>query len=384
MPGAVAERPALVLAGGGHAHALVLLQWIRRGGPAADITLVCDTDRAPYSGMLPGEVAGVYAQDQTHIDLPKLCRAAGVRFVQARITGIDRTARQLQLDGQSPLAYDWLSLNLGATPQLQAAGAAQHALPVKPIAGFRQRWQALRLRALAHDGDLRIAVVGAGAAGVELALALQTRLASERAAAGRQGRLELTLLSAGPTVLPGFPAAVQQGMADLLVQRGIRVRCAARVETVQADRLRTVTGEWLPTDAVLWVTQAGAAPWLATTGLALDSGGFVQVQRSLRCVNDARVLAAGDMASVEGLTLAKSGVVAVRQAPVLAANLGHALAGRPLQDWTPQRHWLAILATGDGSAVAVRGRWHVQGRWVWRWKDWIDRRFMQAFEEASR
>jgi selenide,water dikinase len=371
--------PSIVLAGGGHAHALVLHAWARRP-PRAQVTLVSEAPFAAYSGMLPGEVAGHYRAEETRIDLARLCRDAGAAFVEARVTGIDRSARQLLVAGGGAVPYTLLSLNVGAVPGLAAPGAAEHATPVKPVASFRERWEALRRRVLQRTGPATLAVVGAGAAGVELALALQWRLQREL---GPARGLRVHLLDGAPVLLPSFPPRARRAVLRLLAQRGIDVHLGSPVEAVGAGFLRTAGGLRLEADEIVWVTQAQAPAWLRDTGLALDGAGFVRVQPELRSVTDPCVFAAGDVASVEGLPPRKSGVVAVRQAPVLARNLVRTLAGEPLQVWQPQRHWLSILAAGDRYAVATRGPFTVAGRWVWHWKDRIDRRFVRQFEGGA-
>ena len=368
----------VVLAGGGHTHALVLREWARRP-PPAEVTLVSDTETMSYSGMLPGEIAGHYRADQTQVDLAASCRAAGARLVVGRAAGIDRASRRLLLEDGASLPYTLLSLNVGATSLLQARGAADHAVAVKPIATFRERWEGMHQRLLARRAPATLAVVGGGAAGVELALAAQWRLRQD--SPGQPVRLHL--VEAGDTLLPAFPARVQHRFSALLAQRGIELHLGAPVDAVTPGRLLLADGRELAADEVLWVTQAGAAGWLRGSGLALDDQGFVRVDTSLRSVDDAAVFAAGDIASIEGERLRKSGVVAVRQAPVLAANLQRALADEPLLRWRPQRHWLSIVSTGGRHAVAVRGRWSLSGRWVWRWKDWIDRRFVGQFPMGS-
>ncbi len=372
----------LVLVGGGHTHALVLRELVRRPLPQARITLVCDTSWAPYSGMLPGQVAGHYGHGDTHIDLERLCRAARARLLVGVAAGIDRGAQRLVLAGAPAVPYHLLSLNIGATPRMQASGAGEHAVAVKPIGSFHARWQALLDRVRRHDGLTTLAIVGAGAAGVELALALQHRLQQELRGMGRDpAQLRLHLFSGSGTVLPTHNARVQRRFERVLAQRGIVVH-RARVEQVHAGGLRTDRGTALQADEVIWATQAGAAGWLGDTGLALDGGGFVRVQPTLQSLSDGAIFAAGDVASVEGQSLEKAGVVAVRQGPVLAANLRRRVLGQPLVAWRPQRRWLSLISTGDRYAVASRGPFSASGRWVWHWKDAIDRRFMRQFTEG--
>jgi selenide,water dikinase len=135
----------------------------------------------------------------------------------------------------------------------------------------------------------------------------------------------------------------------------------------------------LPVDAALWATGAAPAAFLRETGLALDAGGFVEIDATLRSTSHPEVFAAGDVASMRGTPRPKSGVYAVRQGPPLARNLAAALAGGALAAYRPQREALALITTGERYAVATRGGLTLQGAWVWRWKDWIDRRFMARY-----
>src|SRR5690606_33779204 len=139
-------------------------------------------------------------------------------------------------------------------------------------------------------------------------------------------------------------------------------------------------GEILDFDRLFWCAQAGAPPWLREAGLACDGEGFVRVDACLRSLSHPKVFAAGDIASFDPRPLAKAGVYAVRQAPVLFGNLRRALLGRPLRAYRPQRRFLSLLALGGKRAVGSRGDLSFRGAWVWRWKNRIDRRFMRRFE----
>ncbi len=373
----------VVLVGGGHSHALLLRGLVDRPWPGARLTLVSDGTQTLYSGMLPGCVAGLYRWEEAQIDLRALCRAAGAALLQSAAVGIDRGARTVRLADGTSAPYDLLSLDVGAVPKMEAPGAAEHAVGAKPFMRFKFRWTALLERALRHEGRLAVAVVGAGAAGVELALAVQHRLQAELRRRGADAaRLEVHLVSAGEQLLPGHNDSVRRRLGAALRGRGIALHLGERVAEVGAGSLRTVSGLVLAADEIVWATGAGAPAWLRGTGLALDDQGFVQVQASLRSVNDARVFAAGDVASLQGQRLQKAGAVAVHQAPVLARNLRAALEGRALQAWQPKPHWLALIGTGGRHAVASRGGFSAGGRWVWLWKDWLDRRFMRKFAFA--
>jgi selenide,water dikinase len=373
----------IVLVGGGHSHVGVLRRFAMRPEPGVRLTLICTDPHTPYSGMLPGYIAGHYTYDEVHIDLSRLAQWAGARFIHAEVTGLDRVRRQVLLRDRPPLAYDLVSINTGATPQThRVPGAAQSVVSVKPINQFNQRWLALLERVRTHPGRTTLAVVGAGAGGVELTLAMQWRLRAELRALGRDAdELEFHLFSADALILPTHHARVRRHFDDVLAARGVQVHRGAPVAEVAPGRLRAKNGEWLEADEIVWVTRAGGAPWLQGTGLALDGDGFLCVGATLQSTSDERVFAAGDVASLQGRPLEKAGVFAVRMGRPLADNLRAAARGEALRAWKPQRRWLALISTGDRHAVASRGALGFAGDWVWRWKDWIDRRFMRRFSE---
>jgi selenide,water dikinase len=381
-----AESPILrdiVLIGGGHSHAVALRMWAMRPVPGARLTLICTDTETPYSGMLPGFIAGHYDCEDIHIDVRRLAEFAGARYYRDEVVGIDRAERRVICRHRPPVAYDLLSINIGSTPRLgHVAGADAHAVPVKPIRQFGERWRALLERVRQHAGPTTVAVVGAGAGGVELALAMHYRLGRELRARGRDpAELAVHLFSAGPEILPTHNRAVRRAFEGVLAERGIAVHRDAEVVEVAPGRLRTRRGETLAADEVVWVTQAGGAAWLGATGLALDEAGFIRVTDSLRTETDPRIFAAGDCASMIGRPLEKAGVFAVRMGPVLAENLRRSLLDQPLKAYRPQRRWLALISTGDRHAIASRGALFARGDWVWRWKDRIDRRFMERFSD---
>ncbi|HSG74704.1 MAG TPA: selenide, water dikinase SelD [Burkholderiales bacterium] len=380
------DQPVLrdiVLVGGGHSHVGVLRRFGMKPMPGVRLTLICRDTHTPYSGMLPGYIAGHYAYDEVHIDLARLAQFAGARFFRDEVVALDRGARKAICRSRPPVTYDRLSINIGSTPRVQdVPGAAEHAVPVKPIHDFNARWLALLERVRAHPGKARIAVVGAGAGGVELALAMQHRLRHELRARGRDpGDIEFHLLDAGPRILPTHNAAVRRTFERVLRARGVVMHTDAGVVQVSPGRLRTSRGDALDVDEIVWVTRACGARWLRDTGLELDADGFIRVAETLQTLTDPDIFAAGDIASMVDHPLEKAGVFAVRQGPPLAENLRRAVTGRQLARYRPQRRWLALISTGDKSAVASRGLLYLRGDWVWRWKDWIDRRFMRRFGE---
>ncbi len=372
----------LVLLGGGHSHVAVLKRFGMKPLPGVRITIVCRDLQAPYSGMLPGFIAGHYTFDEAHIELGPLARFAGARFYHDQVVGLDLVERKVLCAGRPPVAYDVLSINIGSAPITNSVpGAEGNVVPVKPIDGFVEAWERVRDRILAHAGPARIAVVGAGAGGVEIALAVQYRLRQLLAAQDRDpGLLEIHIFTDTDDILPTHNRFVRSKFNRVLRRRGVQIHTGARVERVEPGRL--IRGAQSHAfDEILWVTMAGAPPWLAEAGLQVGEMGFVQVDECLRASGQEDVFAAGDVADMVDHPRPKSGVFAVRQGRPLADNLRRRLLGRPLRPFRPQSQFLSLITTGDKYAVASRNEWALAGRYIWRWKDWIDRRFMRKFNE---
>lgn len=373
----------VVLVGAGHAHVAVLRRFGMTPLPGVRFTLIARELHTPYSGMLPGLVAGLYGFDDAHIDTGPLARFAGARLYHDTAVGLDLANKRVICRGRPPVPYDLVSLDMGSTPNTGLTpGAAEHAIPVKPISEFLPRLEALIARVRDRKGRARVALVGAGAGGVELLLALERRLRREAAQAGHDpGGLAFTLVSGPDEILPDFPPAFRRRFERLFAERGIAVAAGARVTRVEAGLLHCEGRAPIPADEILWTTRAAAAPWLAQTGLTLDGSGFVRVDACLRAEGRDDAFAAGDVAAFGPRDLPKSGVYAVRAGPVLADNIRNALTGKPLRPFRPQRDALYLVSTGERHAVGTRNRLVVEGDWVWRWKDFIDRRFMRRFNE---
>ena len=363
----------LLLVGAGHAH-LTVLRALRIEPPAdAEITLITPWPRQAYSGMLPGWIAGHYALDDCVIPLAPLLDASPIRWHVGAVTRLDLTQRCAWTDGGERIDFDLVSIDTGAVAAVDdLPGARDHAQPIRPIERFIERWPHWLADCEAHAGDpLVLTVVGGGAAGVEIALAMAWRL---RALQGT--RIQLVTGSGG--VLPGFPARARQRLQAQLGKSRVAV-IADRVVAFDAGAMQLAQSGPLRTDLTLLVTGTAAAAWPRAAGLAVDADGFIAVDTTRRSTSHPFVFAAGDCASVAGHPRPRSGVHAVRAGPVLADNLRRALRGEPLRAVVPQLRALYILAAGQRSAVACWGSWTLAGDWVWRWKDRIDRRFMRSF-----
>jgi selenide,water dikinase len=344
----------LILAGGGHAHAAALLALAKAPPAGLDVTLVSPDPCSLYSGMLPGVIAEHYKVSDAEIDLAPLAASAGARFFEQPVVSLDLPRRALVLGSGERLEYDLLSLDVGATARIPAPGALEHGIPLRPFYRFLERAAVLY--------EARIAVIGGGPAGVEMAMALRRRGNALTVYSDRQE----------------FPPALAPRIAAALRRTGVS-HIGLPASRVEPGPLVFAGSAEATYDAV--VLAAGATPlsWLRDSGLATDGSGFVRVDRALRSVSHPEVFAAGDCATLDDAPHPKAGVFAVRHGAVLAHNVRALAEGKPLRAYQPQAHFLSIISCGVRYAIAQRGAFAAEGRWVWQWKDWIDRRWMKSF-----
>lgn len=365
----------LVLLGGGHAHVQVLSGALREPLDGVELVLISPFERHHYSGMVPGYLQGTYGEPDLSFDLRSIAARTGARFVKGAAERIDTGARTVEIAGER-IPWDLLSVDVGSAPAGQEIpGVREHASSIRPMS----RAVAVRQRAEESFSDARgrevpVVVVGGGAAGFEVALAL------ERLGRGRGCRPEVTVVEAEDRVLPGFSQRVRNLAEKALAERGIRVRAGRRVSAVEPGRVRLDDGTDEPSHLTVWL--AGAAPpaLFARSDVSKDSSGFLLVDDTLRAIDGSPVFGAGDCVGIAGHPdLPKAGVYAVRESPVLAHNLRAALdGGLPLR-YRPQKTYLALMNSADGRAL---WRWHAlsgHSRLAWRLKDRIDRAFMGRY-----
>ncbi len=348
--------------------------------PGLRITLITRDIHTPYSGMLPGYIAGHYDYDEAHIDLRPLAAFANARLIHASASKIDTAGKQVYFRDRPPISYDVLSVNIGSRPRNVLTKEA-HVLPIKPIDGFLAGWRDIVRQVADRPGTFRLSVVGAGAGGVEVSLAAQHRLQNLlREKNLSPEKIQITLIDSGEEIMPTHNSRVQGKFRRVLAERGINLKTGVTISQVDENAVSFKNGSF-PSDAVIWVTNASAQSWPRDSGLTVDEGGFIRVNDFLQSISHPAVFAAGDIASVVNQRREKSGVFAVRQGSVLAKNLRNKLLGRPLRPYCAQEKFLGLISTGDKYAIASRGHWSLEGRWLWRLKDWIDRRFMRKFSD---
>ena len=365
----------LVLIGGGHSHAIALREWGLNPLPNLDLILISDVEQTPYSGMLPGHVAGFYSYEETHIDLVSLAKFAGAKFIGDRAIGIDVENNRVTCESQQ-VEYDYLSLDIGSTPQaLDVAGAKEYAIPAKPVTVFLNAWYKLKHTA-ANQQPLAIAIVGGGAGGIELALNMQTCL---QEILQDKNALAIHLIHRGEQLLSGHNNWVSNKLTKIIQRRGIQLHLQQEVIKVSADSLICQSGLKIECDRVFWVTQAAAPIWIKESKLKTDERGFISVDNTLRSLSHPNIFAAGDIATMNNFQRPKAGVFAVRQGQPLFNNWQHVLRGEQLQEYTPQDKYLALIGTGDKKAIASWSTFGWRSSLFWWLKDYIDRQFMNQF-----
>lgn len=369
-----------MLAGLGHAHLFVLEALATGALDGCDVVVCTGEAEHVYSGMVPGWLGGRYQRSELSLDTDELCRRSGATRLPHHVCGLDPVSRRITLDNGDTLAFDLCSVAVGSTPAgLDVPGARTHAIPLKPLHNV-ERLHA-QLSALAHRGHGAVTVVGAGLAGLEMALAARARLTL----AGDVTRaVSITVLGVERALVPERGAALARQLVRACERQQVAVRLGVRVVRVHEDALELAEGTRVPSDHTIWATGAAAPGWLAASGLPVDDRGFLLVDEHLRSPGAAHVFAAGDCATpASWVGTPKAGVYAVRMGPVLARTLASVVQQRALPaPYRPQRRFLALVNTGDGRAIASRGSLAVSGRWAMWWKDRLDRAFMQRFAGA--
>lgn len=373
----------VVLLGIGHTNAHILRMWKMHPLPAVRLTCVSNFPVVTYSGMLPGVLAGLYAPERMEIDLVRLCASAGARLVVDEVTGLDAGARRLHFADRPSLRFDVLAIGIGSVPTFDGVTVDDNSrlVTIKPMQTFLARLEdAVRRGAPGAGGPVRVAVVGGGAGGVEVAFGLPARV---RAVLGDRAQTAITILSADDRLLPGSLDSTARRVLRACERRGIRVETGRTVTRVNDARLDLADGGSAEADVIVWATGAAPPPLVAKLGLPTDARGFLRTTDTLQTSSLAPIFIVGDTGTVDGKPTPKAGVYAVRQGPVLRENIRRLLDGRDLRRFQPQRGFLRLLNTGDGRAI---GEWKgvsFEGAWAWRLKDAIDSPFMAKHQDYT-
>ena len=405
----------LVLIGGGHAHVHTIKMFGMDPMPGLAITLITRDIETPYSGMIPGFVAGHYVREECHVDLGKLCSFSGVTLVHGEACGLDRNKQEVYCkDGRPPIRYDVVSFDIGISPKplpLVFQSNRPTITPVKPIDGFSYRWDIIVSRVLSVEMNgkpVRLAIVGGGAGGTELCFAMHHRLQQEMLKIGKDiSLLHVTIFSRGSSLIAQHNQHVQNILHRIAREKGITVELNTEIVAVEmkremmhgadlpsdsisqpsssthmSDQLISKDGRKFPFDEAIWCTDAVGQSWIKDTGLETTEEGFICVGATLESVNTPGVFACGDIAHLVASPRPKAGVFAVRAGPPLTLNLRRKLLNQsPLEPWTPQEQFLGLISTGDSYAVASKGPIGIEGAFLWKLKDRIDRTWMALYSD---
>lgn len=374
------QSPHLVLIGGGHSHAIALNLWSQNPIPEVSITLISDVQQTPYSGMLPGHVAGFYSYGETHINLVNLCQKVGVNLIIDRAIALDLANNQVICQNNDPISFDYLSIDIGSTPDtITVPGANDYAIPAKPVPQFLDAWSNLLATVKNKPrSTMKLAIVGGGAGGVELALNMQARLLQEMGK-NYATQLQINLIHRGHKLLSGHNSYVSKRLHKILIKRDIQIHLKTQVTKVNSDHIICDRDKNIDYDYLFWVTQASAPEWIKQSQLTTDSRGFILVKDTLCSVSHPNIFATGDIATMENYCRPKAGVFAVRQGQPLFTNWQNMITGKSLISYVPQTRYLALIGTADKKAIASWGSWGWQSSLFWLWKDYIDRKFMNLF-----
>ncbi len=364
----------LVLVGGGHSHLFVLEHLAHITLREVRVTLITPSRWQEYSGMLPGWMAGTYQLDECRIDLLPLVTQAGIQFIEDSISGMDAEKRCVCLSDGTHIPYDLLSLDVGSESDLEWLQALGDKLvPLRPLAEFRTAWLDI-VRECCDQISFKLAIVGGGAAGIEIALAAAKTLREQNPAS------QIVLVAGLRGVLPDHAPRVQQAALKALAEANIDVINERSAGT--SNSLLLSDGRVLNANKVIAATGSKPALWLRLSKLNLDSEGYVLVDEHHRSLSHHNVFSAGNVCSRIDVKLPRSGVHAVRVGPVLAHNLLAALERKPLVNYQPKPNSLYLLSCSNGRAILSWGAWSTVGRWAWYLKDHIDRRFIKRFSHT--
>ena len=371
----------LVLIGGGHSHAIALKEWQKNPILNVKLTLITNVLQTPYSGMLPGYIAGFYRFEETHIDLRKLVQLSQAKLVLTTAIALDLIKNQIICADCPPIAFDMLSIDIGSTPTLTNIVGCEYVIPAKPVPQFLEAWE--KVLNCVHqnpENPISISIVGGGAGGVELALNMQSRLQTILPS----HLITFHLFHRGQKLLEHHNSWVSEKLEKILKEREIQVHLDETLQSIQADgldfyQINCQSNLSIKTNYIFWVTQASAPDWIKHSDLSTNSSGFILIKNTLQTLSHENIFATGDIATMPDHPRPKAGVFAVRQGKPLVENWRNFLLNKPLKPYFPQKTYLSLIGTGDKKAIASWGNWGCQARYFWQWKDYIDRQFMDQF-----
>lgn len=367
----------LVLVGGGHANIQVLKSFAMRPIDGLRISLISDVLSAPYSGMLPGFIAGEYDFNEIHINLLHLCNFSGARFIQAKIISVDTEERVIHCENRPDINYDLISVNTGITSDYgEIEGAKEHAIPVKPISHFLNKIPEVEKSITSSEQS--IVIIGSGAAGIELAFAFRKKFNKSNI------KPKITIIGSAERFFPKISYRCHLSILKKCSAADIDVQFGQPVIKVSKNTVTLAEGINVATDCSIVVTGARPSNWLNSASISLTHDGYIEVNNAFQSISDERIFAAGDIAKMRHQPRPRSGVFAVRAGPTLAKNLRLALNKSPLKHVSQQSRYLSLIMLDNNDVIAIWGGFFISAKWLWPIKKWIDQRFISSFTKLPK
>ncbi|MBI80216.1 MAG: selenide, water dikinase SelD [Gammaproteobacteria bacterium] len=365
----------LLLIGGGHSHIKVIKSFGMNPIPGVRLTLINPDMYSLYSGMLPGIISGHYSFDDAHIDLIKLTSYSNCRFIKGKVIGIQSDNNRVIIEGRPPLTYDLLSINSGSSSNYKEIEDIDSiAIPVKPINSFLSQWKYIKSKINNSKKDRNIAVIGGGAGGVEIITAMRHSLGEKN---------NLTLITKENKILSGFPKKTINYFEDHLKKNSIELIKNIEVIKITKGKVISKKEEEFLFDDIFLVAQTAGPQWLKESNLDLNDEGFLLVNNKLQSLTKENIFGSGDIIKFDKYNLKKAGVYAVRQGDTLNKNIRNFFKKRNLNKYKPQKNFLSIITMGGKNAVVSKYSLSFKGKWVWHWKNYIDKNFISKFTNLS-
>ena len=374
------QTKRLVLLGIGHTNAYIVKEWAKNPIRGCELICISTFPTATYSGMLPGALAGQFADQEWRINIESLCDRSGANLVLANANGIDLTTGELHFEDHPSIHFDALSIGVGSVPSgLPEPLDASSMIPIKPMQDFLKRFDERMNEFEGNESDpIEIAIVGGGVASVEIAFCLLERCSRKNFS----NYVSLRIITSDDHVARGMTSQSIRKIEQLLAEREVEQQTGKRVTKVSDNSVETDDGNLLAADIVIWATGAAAPPVLNTLGLKTDDLGFIATSKTLQSLSDPRIFVVGDAGTILESPSPKAGVYAVRQSPILSHNLRAFFSGGVMKRFEPQYNFLKLLNTGDCRAILEYGWLSVHARWCWHLKTWIDKRFISQFQNS--
>ncbi len=377
----------IILVGGGHTHVLTVNALKKNLPPHVTVTLIEPQTEVPYTGMLPGLIAGHYTSHDISINMRDLCGTdTKITHIQDRVVAVRPHENSIVLASGQSLRYDAASFDIGIhTEASSIKGFTDHATPVKPLGEFARTWQQYVARSNESVGTKNhyIAIIGGGLAGVETALAMAHRIHTPPLASHdpHTDSSHITLIDQG-RILSTLGQRARKFLLEELQRYNIHIYENVAVSQITRTHVHLETNKKIPAHFVLGATGAQPYTWLRETNIPLEEG-FISVNEHLQSTGFENIFATGDCTSFIAKPLPKAGVYAVRQAPTLTHNLLCTLQQKPLKIFTPQKHYLKLISLGEKRACADKWGLCVHGKPLWFLKDFIDRQFVSQFTDQK-